>query len=45
MRHKLVLWFLILVAGFLVGFIVQYSQLRQVQQERKRPVVTVWTSP
>ena len=33
MRHKLVLWFLILVAGFLVGFIVQYSKLRQVEQE------------
>jgi hypothetical protein len=33
MRRKLVLWFLILLAGFLIGFILQYSRLRQVQQE------------
>jgi hypothetical protein len=33
MRHKLVLWFLILLAGFLIGFILQYSRLRQVQKE------------
>jgi hypothetical protein len=28
-----VLWFLILLAGFLIGFILQYSRLRQVQKE------------
>jgi hypothetical protein len=33
MRHKLVLWFLLLFAGFLVGFILQYSGLRRVRQE------------
>jgi hypothetical protein len=33
MRHKLVLWFLLVLAGFLIGFILQYSRLRQVQQE------------
>jgi len=33
MRHKLVLWFLLLLAGFLVGFILQYSRLQRVQQE------------
>ena len=33
MRHKLVLWFLLLLAGFLIGFILQYSRLRQVQKE------------
>ena len=33
MRHKLVLWFLLLVAGFLIGFILQYSRLQRVQQE------------
>ena len=33
MRHKLVLWFLLLLAGFLVGFILQYSRLHRVQQE------------
>jgi hypothetical protein len=33
MRHKLVLWFLLLLAGFLIGFILQYSRLRQLQKE------------
>ncbi|MGC2193343.1 MAG: hypothetical protein WA628_01620 [Terriglobales bacterium] len=33
MRSKLVLWFLLLLAGFLVGFILQYSRLQRVQQE------------
>jgi len=33
MRHKLVLWFLLFLAGFLVGFILQYSRLHRVQQE------------
>ena len=33
MRHKLVLWLLLLFAGFLIGFILQYSRLQRVQQE------------
>ena len=33
MRPKLVLWSLLLLAGFLIGFILQYSRLRRVQQE------------
>jgi hypothetical protein len=33
MRQKLVLWFLLLLAGFLIGFILQYSRLNQVQQK------------
>jgi len=33
MRHKLVLWLLLLLAGFLIGVIVQYSRLQRVQQE------------
>jgi hypothetical protein len=33
MRHKLVLSFLLLLAGFLVGLILEYSTLRRVQQE------------
>jgi hypothetical protein len=33
MRHKLVIWFLLLLAGFLIGLILQYSRLRRVQQE------------
>ena len=33
MRHKLVLWFLLLLAGFLFGFVLQYSRLHRVQQE------------
>ena len=33
MRHKLVLWFLLVLVGFLIGFILQYSTLQRVQQE------------
>ena len=33
MRHKLVLWFLLLLTGFLIGFILQYSRLQRVQKE------------
>jgi len=33
MRHKLVIWLLLLFAGFLIGFILQYSRLQRVQQE------------
>jgi hypothetical protein len=33
MRHKLVVWFLLLLAGFLIGFILPYSRLQRVQQE------------
>jgi hypothetical protein len=33
MRRKLVLWFVLLIAGFLIGFILQYSRLERIQQE------------
>jgi hypothetical protein len=33
MRPKLVLWFLLLLAGFLFGFILHYSRLLRVQKE------------
>ncbi len=33
MRHKLVLWFVLLIAGFLVGFILQYARLQWLQKE------------
>ena len=33
MRRKLVLWFLLLLAGFLTGFILQYFRLQRVEQE------------
>jgi len=33
MRHKLVLWLPLLLAGFLIGFTLQYSRLQRVQQE------------
>src|SRR5207253_5145587 len=33
MPRKLVLWFVLLIAGFLVGFILQYARLQRVQQE------------
>lgn len=33
MRPKVVLWFLLLLAGFLFGFILQYSRLLRVQKE------------
>jgi hypothetical protein len=33
MRHKLVHWFPLVLAGFLIGFILQYSRLQRVHQE------------
>jgi hypothetical protein len=33
MRHKLVLWSVLLLAGFLVGFILQYARLQRLQKE------------
>jgi hypothetical protein len=33
MRQKLVLWCLLLLTGFLISFILQYSRLQRVQQE------------
>jgi hypothetical protein len=33
MRRKLILWFVLLIAGFIVGFILQYSRLQKLQQE------------
>ena len=33
MRRKLVLWFVLLIAGFLTGFILQYASLRRTQQQ------------
>ena len=33
MRPKVVLWFLLLLVGFLFGFILQYSRLLRVQKE------------
>ena len=33
MQRKLVLWFVLLSAGFLSGFILQYARLQRVQQE------------
>ena len=33
MRHKLVVWFLLLLAGFLIGFTLQYSRLQRAQKE------------
>ena len=33
MRHKLVLWFVLLINGFLVGFILQYAKLQRSQKE------------
>ena len=33
MRHRPVLWFLLLLIGFLIGVILQYSRLQRVQQE------------
>jgi hypothetical protein len=34
MRHKLVLWFVLLIAGFLVGFILQYARLQRLQLDQ-----------
>ncbi|MFY9561946.1 MAG: hypothetical protein WAQ52_17060 [Terriglobales bacterium] len=33
MRRKLVLWFVLWIAGFLTGFILQYARLQRVQTE------------
>jgi hypothetical protein len=33
MRHKLVLWFVLLIAGFLVGSILQHARLQRLQEE------------
>jgi hypothetical protein len=33
MRQKFVLWFLLVLTGFLIGFILQYSRLQRVQQD------------
>src|ERR1051325_7671063 len=33
MRQRLVLWCVLLIAGFLVGFILQYARLHRVQEE------------
>jgi hypothetical protein len=33
MQRKLVLWFVLLMVGFLAGFILQYARLRLAQQE------------
>ncbi len=33
MRNKLVLWFVLLVTGFVAGFILQYARLQRVQQQ------------
>jgi hypothetical protein len=33
MRRKFVLWFVLLIGGFLTGFILQYARLQRVQQE------------
>jgi len=32
MRHKLVLWFVLLIAGFLAGLILQYVRVQRAQQ-------------
>lgn len=33
MQRKLVLWFVLLIVGFLAGFILQYARLQKAQQE------------
>ena len=33
MRRNLILWFVLLIAGFLAGFILPYARLRRAQQE------------
>ena len=33
MRHKLILWFALLIAGFLAGFVLQYPRSQRLQQE------------
>jgi hypothetical protein len=33
MRQRLLLWFLLVLTGFLIGFILQYSRLQRVQED------------
>lgn len=33
MRHKFVVWCLLLLVGFLIGFVLQYSRLQRIQHE------------
>jgi hypothetical protein len=33
MRRNLVLWFALLIVGFLIGFILQYARLQRAQRE------------
>src|ERR1700732_4458890 len=33
MRRKLILWFALLIAGFLAGFVLQYPRSQRLQQE------------
>lgn len=33
MRHRIVIWFVLLTAGFLTGFILQYARQARAQQE------------
>ena len=33
MRHKLILWSVLLIAGFVAGFILQYSRAQRLQRE------------
>jgi type II secretory pathway pseudopilin PulG len=33
MQRRLVLWFVLLIVGFLAGFVLQYARLQQAQQE------------
>ena len=33
MRQKLVLWFLLVLTGLVIGFILQYSRLQRVQED------------
>jgi hypothetical protein len=33
MRHKFALWCLLLLVGFLIGFILRYSRLQRIQHE------------
>jgi hypothetical protein len=33
MRRNLVLWFVLLLTGFLTGYILQYARLQRLQQE------------
>ena len=33
MQRKIALWFVLLIVGFLAGFVLQYARLQQAQQE------------